>query len=123
MEPLAIIKPFHERKDLPTGFIPCVIRLVMDELIFQGTEEALRHCVVVTIPSPAHTRRDIARGEFLLRGHATLLGTLIRVMNQAGLDVSMTDRHGQRHERQLLIGLLAHGPVETKESGVFLGLH
>lgn len=81
MEPLAIVEAFHERKDLPTRLIPGVIHLVMNELILQGTEEALRHGVVVAVAFPAHTRRDAEGAELALIRDAALLRTVIRVMN------------------------------------------
>ena len=57
MQALAIIESFDERKDLPARVIPALIRLVMDQFILQGTEEALRHRIVVAIPFAAHARR------------------------------------------------------------------
>jgi hypothetical protein len=62
MQPLAIIEPFNKRKDLPTGFVPSVIRLMMNKFMLRGAEEALGHRVVVTVPLPAHTRRAEAKG-------------------------------------------------------------
>jgi hypothetical protein len=48
MQPVAIIEPFDERKDLPA-----LIPLVVDQFIPQGTEEALRHRIIVAIPFAA----------------------------------------------------------------------
>jgi hypothetical protein len=46
MQPLAIIEPFDEHKDLPARLLPGVIPLVMDQFILQGAEEALGPSVV-----------------------------------------------------------------------------
>lgn len=81
MEPLAIVEPFHERKDLLTRFVPGVICLVMDELILQGTEETLGHRVIIAVALAAHTGRETKCGELLLIRDAAVLRTLIRVMD------------------------------------------
>jgi hypothetical protein len=46
MQPLSIIEPFNEHKDLSARLLPSVIRLVMDQFILQGAEEALGPSVV-----------------------------------------------------------------------------
>lgn len=81
MEPLAIVEPFDERKDLPTRFLPGVIRLVMDEFILQGAEEALRHRVVITVALPTHAWRDPEHEELLLIRDTAVLRPVIRVMD------------------------------------------
>ena len=40
MQPLAIIEPFDEHKDLPARLFPGVIRVVMDQFLLQGAKEA-----------------------------------------------------------------------------------
>jgi len=77
MEPLAIVKSFNVRKDFQARLIPRVIRLVMNELVRQGTEEAFRHRVIVAIASPAHTRRDADGAELALIRDAAVLCPLI----------------------------------------------
>lgn len=63
MESLAIVEPFDERKDFPARLVPRVIRLVMDQFILEGAEEALRHRIVVPVAFPAHARRHAEAGE------------------------------------------------------------
>ena len=58
MQALAIIEPFNERKDLPARVVPRVMRLMMNEFILEGAEEAFRHGIIVAIPFAAHARRD-----------------------------------------------------------------
>ena len=77
MDPLAIVEAFNKRKDLPTRFIARVVRLVMDEFIFQGAEEALCHCVVVAVALSTHARRYAECGELALIGQTAVLGALI----------------------------------------------
>ena len=81
MEPLAIIEPFDKRKDLPTGFLPRVIPLVVNEFILQRAEETLGSRVIITVALPTHARRDAARAELLLIGPAAILSPSIRVMD------------------------------------------
>ena len=50
MQALAIIEPFDERKELPARVVPGVIRLVMDQFILQGAEEALCHRIIEQFP-------------------------------------------------------------------------
>lgn len=94
MQPLAIIEPFDKRKDLPARLIPRVIGLVVDELVLQGAEEALRHRVVIAVALPTHARRDAQVGESPLIQKRTVLRTLIGVMNEAGPNPPLA--HGHR---------------------------
>jgi len=73
MEPLAIIEPFDKPKDLSTGLVPRLIRLVMDQFILQRAEEAFRDGVVITVTPPTHTCGDAESDELLLIRDATLL--------------------------------------------------
>ena len=77
MEPLAIIEPFDERKDLPAGVVPGVIRLVMDQFILQGTEEALCDRIVVAIAFAAHARRQAESRKLTLIRQAAVLSPLV----------------------------------------------
>ena len=36
MQPLAVVEPFNERKDLPARVVPGAIPLMMHQLIFEG---------------------------------------------------------------------------------------
>lgn len=110
MEPLAIVEAFNKRKDLPTRLIPRVVSLVMDEFIFQGTEEALRHRVVIAIALSTHTRRQAERSELPLIGQTAILCALIGMMDEARSNASLTDGHRQRVQRQVLVRLAPHGP-------------
>ena len=112
MQPLAVIESLNKRKNVPARLVPGVIRLVMDELILQGTEEALGHRVVIAIAFATHAWRDAERGELSLIRQTTVLRPLIRVMNQPRRDSSLARRHGQRVERELLVRLLSHGPAD-----------
>jgi len=112
MPPLTIIEPFDERENLSTGLVPCLIRLVMDEFILQGAEEAFRYRVVVTIALPTHARGDPQGRQLLLIGPTGVLRSAIGVMHEPRLSPSLADRHGQRLQRELLIRFLAHGPAD-----------
>ena len=95
MQPLAIVKPFEERKDIPARVVPGVIRLVMDQFILQGAEEALRHRIVVAIPFAAHARRHVQCCESTLIRQAAVLGALVRVMDKTGLYAPLAHRYGR----------------------------
>jgi hypothetical protein len=112
MQALAIIEPFNERKDLPARVIPRVIRLMMNEFILEGAEEAFRHGMIVAIPFAAHARRDPECRQLTLIREAGVLCPLIRVVNQPRLDAPLTHGHGQRIEGELLIGVPSHGPAD-----------
>ena len=110
--PLAGIESLHKRKNVPARLVPSVIRLVMDELILQGTEETLGHRVVLAMAFAAHARGDAECRTAPLICETTVLCPLIGVMNQPGRDSSLARRHGQCVERELWVRLVTHGPAD-----------
>ena len=113
MQALAIIESLDRSKGLPACVVPGVVCVVMEQeqLVFQGTEEALRHRIVVAVALPTHTRCHAEGREPSLIRKATVLRALIRVMNEAGRDAPLARRHGEGIKRQLLIGFPAHVPA------------
>ena len=57
MSALAIVDQLNVLKDRRPRLIPSLERAVMDPLVLQRTEKALRHRIIVTVAPPAHTRR------------------------------------------------------------------
>ena len=93
MEPLAVIEAFDERKDVLPGVVSRLIRLMVNQLILQGTEEAFRHGIVVAIAFATHARGQAERGEALPIGTAAVLGALIRVVDEARAHGALAHRH------------------------------
>lgn len=112
MEPLTIVEPLDKGKDLPTRFIPGVTEVMVDKLILERAEEAFRHRIVITVPSPTHARRGAVFEELLLIGATTVLGPLVGVINQPRTELALVDRHRERGKRQLLIRPVPHGPAD-----------
>lgn len=70
MQPLTIIEPFNERKDLPARVVSGAIPLVMDQLILEDAEETFRDRIVVAVAFAAHTGRQPQCRELpLIRQH------------------------------------------------------
>ena len=61
--PLTVIEHFNVFKDCRLGLLVCLKVLQIDEFGLEGVEEALCHCVVPTVPLPAHTRLYPVPGE------------------------------------------------------------
>ena len=55
MQPLAVVEAFNKRKDLPTRFVPTVVRLVMRELVDVST-----HPVTSPVIAAPYTAIDAA---------------------------------------------------------------
>ena len=110
MQPLAIVEPFNERKDLPARVVSGAIPLVMHQLILEDAEETFRDRIVVAVAFTAHAGRQPQCRELPLIGHGTVLGAPIRVMDEARLDAPLAHRHGQGFQRELLIRLGTHRP-------------
>src|SRR5438552_12297 len=85
MQPLAIVKDLDKLKGLAPGFVPCLERAVMHQLVLQRAEEALRDGVIVAVPPATHTGHQPMLGEDLPIGRRRILAALIRVVNQARL--------------------------------------
>ncbi len=77
VQPLAIVEPFDERKDIAACLLSRVIRLMMDEFILQGTEEALRHRIIVAIAFATHAWDHAKRRELSLIRESAVLSALI----------------------------------------------
>lgn len=122
MQPLAIVKPFDEGKDVLTRVVARLICSVMNEFVLQRAEEALRHGIVVAIPLATHTRRHAERREPVSVGQTTILSALIGVMNEPRTHSPLSDGHRERVERQVLIGLGTHRPTDHP-SGVQIQEH
>jgi hypothetical protein len=112
MQPLAIIEPSNTRKDVSTCLGSRVIRLVMDESVLQRAEEALRHRIVITVALPAHARRRAEGGEPPLIRQGAVLGSSVRVMDEAVVEAPLAHRHGERLQRQVSVGPRTHGPAD-----------
>ena len=112
MQPLAIVEPFNERKDLPARVVSGAIPLVMYQLILEDAEETFRHRIIVAVSFTAHAWRQPQCRELPLIRQGTVLGAPIRVMDEARLNASLVHRHGQGLQRELLVRLGAHGPPD-----------
>ena len=82
----------------------------MNEFVLERAEEAFRHGIVIASALAAHARRDAERREVLSVRHATILRTLIRVMNEPRVHRPLSHGHGERSECQVLIRLGTHRP-------------
>jgi len=69
MSALAIVEYFDVLKDRGSRFISVLETTVMDDLVLERAEKTLRHCIVVTVPPPAHAlgrTLESDRGNFLI---------------------------------------------------------
>lgn len=112
MQPLAIVEPFDERKDLSVRVVSRAIPLVMYQLILEDAEETFGHRIVVAVSFAAHAGRQSQCCELPLIRHGTVLGAPIGMMDEARLDASLAHRHGEGLQRELLIGLGTHRPPD-----------
>ena len=54
MQASAVIEELDVVEDLSPGLIPCVIVLIMNNLIFERAKETLHHRIVITVALAAH---------------------------------------------------------------------
>lgn len=80
-----MIKHFEVFNDLLQGHLPRLIQAMMNQLPFQGPEEALDAGVVSAIPLSRHADSHARRRECLLIGEGCLLTAAIRMVEQPGL--------------------------------------
>src|SRR5437660_10454699 len=78
MHSLAIVKHLDKLKDLAPGFVPCLERAVMDQLVLQRAEEALGHRVIVTVASATHAGHQPMLSQDLPIGRRRILAALLR---------------------------------------------
>src|SRR5437899_3897265 len=112
MQPLAIVKYLDKRKGLAPGFVPCLERAVMHQLVLQRAEEALRDGVIVAVPPATHTGHQPMLGEDLPIGRRGIVGALIRVVNQARLRPAVEQGHREGVGREGAIGARLHRPAD-----------
>src|SRR5438093_118843 len=124
MQPLPIIEHLDELEHLRASVVAGVIVPLMDQLIFERTEEALDHGVVVTIPLATHAGHNASLlDQPLIRDTGVqrpLIGVLTRARRRRlapelarpaavlGLAVQLAD---PPHERASRLPATAVGPA------------
>ena len=93
MQPLPIIEHLDELEHLRASVVAGVIVPLMDQLIFERTEEALDHGVVVTIPLATHAGHKASLLDQPLLRDPGVQRPLIGVMNQARRRLPPLDGH------------------------------
>src|SRR5438093_13496996 len=103
MQPLPIIEHLDELEHLRASVVAGVIVPLMDQLIFERTEEALDHGVVVTIPLATHAGHKASLLYQPLIRDTGVQRPLIGVMNHARRMLPSLEGDTERHLRYLLV--------------------
>lgn len=98
-------------EDVATRFLPCCVGLLANALTFEQLEEALRHCIVVAVASPAHTGLEVVIRQKALPLMTCELATLIGMHNDRITGSSAPDRHVQGIKSYLGVNAAANGPA------------
>src|SRR5438094_6373288 len=112
MQPLPIIEHLDELEHLRASVVAGVIVPLMDQLIFERTEEALDHGVVVTIPLATHAGHKASLLDQPLIRDTGVQRPLIGVMNQARRGLPPLDGHPERPQGDLFVWRGTHGPAD-----------
>ena len=111
MDSLTIVEYFNEIEDVAPGFLPRPVATMMDQFGFQGCEEALHRCVVVSVAGAAHAddrlgifqyRQVVATGE---------LTPAVGVMEQSSRRSPASECHLERFDSQGVKESGFHGPA------------
>src|SRR5437867_4032810 len=113
MQPLPIIEHLDELEHLRASVVAGVIVPLMDQLIFERTEEALDHGVVVTIPLATHAGHKASLLDQPLIRDTGVQRPLIGVMNQARRRLPPLDGHPERPHGDLFVWRGTHRPAPT----------
>ena len=95
MDAFAIVKQLDVLEDLRPGLVSRLIAAVMNDLIFERTEETFRYCVVVAVALAAHAAQHRV---FFQQFYVTPTGVqnpLVTVMNEPWLGPALLHRHHQ----------------------------
>src|SRR5213594_1818392 len=112
MQPLPIIEHLDELEHLRASVVAGVIVPLMDQLIFERTEEALDHGVVVTIPLATHAGHKASLLYQPLIRDTGVQRPLIGVMNQARRRLPPLDGHPERPHGDLFVWRGTHRPAD-----------
>jgi hypothetical protein len=85
MQPLSIGEDFNEVRELGLGLLSGRELPMMDELVLERGDDALRTGVVKAVALTGHTRRDAVVTEVVLVRPGRVLPPLVSVMQQAGV--------------------------------------
>jgi len=87
-------------------------RVVVDQLVLQGAEEAVDHRIVGAVAFPTHAGHEAVPCEQRLVGRGSVLASLIRMVGQPRRGPALPQDHGQGVEDQPLLGAVAHSPAD-----------
>ena len=107
VEAVDVLKDGHLR--LPAGF-PCI---APDQFRFDGLEEGLDCCIVVTISLPRHRHLEPMLAQEFLIVMRTLLRPAICVMDTAFRRRSERDSHVQRPDPKVAFHSIANCPTDN----------
>jgi hypothetical protein len=80
-----VVKDFDVFKNTPSGLLPGLIFLEIDQLRFQRVEERFHQGIVITIARRAHTLNQTIPSQQVTKSITGILGSSIRVKYQTYL--------------------------------------
>jgi len=110
--PLGVIEHLDVVEDVGPGRVTGRVDLPTNAFALEQLEEALRHGVVVAVPTTTHAGDEVVLAQEVLPLVARELAALVRVQHDWGLGSSSPQRHQQRVEDQDRVDAAAHGPSD-----------
>ena len=110
---LPIVEHFHVVEDRPSRLLAGLELVAMNELAFQGREEALDDRVIPAVSTPSDAARDLPSTEFLLVVVTRVLRSTIRMMQQLGFRIPLPQRHAESRQHERPSQRISHRPAHN----------
>lgn len=114
MTAFPVIEHFDILEDLPPGFVPGGVVLMIHELALERPEEAFDTGIIPAVASTAHAGRDAVRSEQLLVPRGGILTAAVRVMQEPRRGCPVGQRHGESVFGQVQSQAIAHRPANHR---------
>jgi len=115
MKTLTVVPKLNELEDMSPGLISGG-KSVPGTFGLESPEEAFDHGVVKAIADATHADSRLDPSEVILVGLAGILGSLVRMMQQAIAGASAPNRHLQRIFDQAALHVLGHRPPDNSSA-------
>src|ERR1700676_4593268 len=112
VDPLTIVVALDVGEQVTARGITIGVFALVDELGFQGAEEALHRRVVPAVSLAAHRLGDGGGLEDIAVVTGGVLTAAVGMMDEARSWAPPLDRHGERSDGELGAHVVAHGPAD-----------